>query len=66
LAQVIDIRGGILAITICLLIAWAADVPKPVQPQNAPLCLQSYYNKFGQLTAKQFVPCTDLIRLEIA
>jgi hypothetical protein len=62
----IDIRAGILAITICLLIAWAADVPPKPHPQNAPLCLQSYYNKWGDLTARQFVPCADLIRLEQA
>lgn len=62
----IDIRAGILAITICLVIAWAADVPPEPLPQNAPTCVQPYFNKRGDLVNQQWVPCSDLDRYEIA
>lgn len=62
----IDIRAGILAITICLLIAWAADVPPKPLPQNAPLCVQFWFNKWGDVTARQWVVCDELQRAEIA
>lgn len=62
----IDIRAGILAITICLVIALAADVPPKPLPQNAPTCMQSYYNIWGDLIARQSVPCADLDRYEWA
>jgi hypothetical protein len=63
---VIDIRGGILAVTICLLIAWAADVPPPVQPQNAPYCAQPVWDKFGRQIGGRYVPCIELDRYEWA
>lgn len=61
----IDLRGGILAVTICLLIFWAANQPPPPLPQNAPLCLQPYYNKWGDMVRRETVPCSDLNRAEI-
>jgi hypothetical protein len=63
---VIDIRAGILAITICLLIAWAADVPPKPLPQNVELCVQRWYNKWGEVTAREWVPCDQLNRGEWA
>ncbi len=62
----IDLRAGILAVTICLLIALAADVPPKPLPQNAPMCVQPWFNKWGDLVAREWVPCTDLNRAEIA
>ena len=38
----IDLRGGILAVTICLLIALAANRPHPVQSVEVPHCVISY------------------------
>jgi hypothetical protein len=62
----IDLRAGVLAITICLLIAWAADVPPEPLPQNAPVCVQMFYNKDHRPIAREWVPCTDLDRYEMA
>jgi hypothetical protein len=63
---VIDIRAGILAIVICLLIALAANQPPKPLPQNAPLCVQYWFNKWGDMTAREWVPCDQLNRAEIA
>lgn len=62
----IDLRAGILAITICLLIALAADRPPPPLPQNAPLCRQPVWNKTGDEIGGRMVPCSDLDRYENA
>jgi hypothetical protein len=63
---VIDIRAGILAIVICLLIAWLVDVPPKPLPQNAPLCVQYWFNKWGDVSAREWVPCDQLNRAERA
>jgi hypothetical protein len=63
---VIDIRAGILAITICLLIAHFAHPTPPPLPQNAELCVQRWYNKWGEVTAREWVPCDQLNRGEWA
>lgn len=62
----IDVRAGILAVTLCFLIALAADVTPPPQPQNVELCVQFWFNKQGQMTAREWVPCNELNRGEIA
>ena len=62
----IDIRAGILAITICLLIAWAADVPPKPLPQNAPYCAQPVWDKWGRHVGGRYVPCVELDRYENA
>jgi hypothetical protein len=63
---VISLRAGTLAVTICLLIALAADKPPPPLPQNAPLCRQPIWNHLGHEIGGRFVPCEILDRYEIA
>jgi hypothetical protein len=63
---VIDLRAGILAVTICFIIALAADVPPKPFPQNAPLCMQPVWDKYGRRIGGYWVPCTDLDRYEQA
>ncbi len=38
----IDIRAGILAVTICALIAILDNQPKPVKPVETPYCMIDY------------------------
>ena len=60
------VRDLVLTITILALIYIAANRPPPPLPQNAPLCIQPFFNKQGQLTTQQWVPCQDLDRFEQA
>lgn len=67
----IDIRAGILAITLCLLIALAADRPKPILPQNAPYCPvdvrvagKDERGEWHYGWSKMYRPCEELDRYE--
>lgn len=62
----IDIRSGILAVTICFIIALAADVPPKPHPQNAPYCAQPVWDKYGRHIGGRYVPCNQLDRYEHA
>ena len=62
----IDLRGGVLAVTICLLIALAANQPSKPLPQNAPICLQPVWEKTGRIVAGHWIPCVNLDRYEKA
>jgi hypothetical protein len=62
----IDIRAGILAITICFIIALAADVPPKPLPQNAPYCAQPVWDRYGNQIGGRYVPCVELDRYEFA
>lgn len=62
----IDLRAGILAVTICFLIALAADVPPEPLPQNAPMCVQPVWDDLGRQIGGQWVMCSDLDRYEEA
>lgn len=62
----IDLRAGLLAITICFLIALAADVPPKPLPQNAPFCMQPVWDDLGRQIGGKLVPCETLDRYEDA
>ncbi len=62
----IDIRAGILAVTICFIIALAADVPPKPLPQNAPYCAQPVWDRWGRVVGRKTVLCSELDRYEHA
>lgn len=62
----IDIRGGILAVTICIVIALIADRPAPVKDNQVPYCSQPIWGRHGMEIGAKFVPCAELDRYEEA
>ena len=62
----IDIRGGILAITICCLISLAADCPRPISTIETPYCkVDVLFAKKGldgemySFWTEKFGPCSE-------
>ncbi len=61
----INIRAGLIAITICLVIALINDAPKPVKDNQVPFCVidekAAFKDQFGQWHtgwSKGFGPCS--------
>lgn len=62
----IDVRAGILAVTICLVIALIDNAPRPVKSVQTDYCAQPVWDKWGREIGARYVPCDQLDRYEEA
>lgn len=62
----IDVRAGILAVTICLVIALIDNAPRPVKPVQVDYCSQPVWDKWGREIGAMYVVCSELDRYEEA
>ena len=62
----LDLRGGIAAVSICLLIALIDYQPRPVKDNQIPYCMQPVWDRYGRTVGGHWVPCNILDRYENA
>ncbi len=62
----IDIRGGIIAVTIAIVVALIADRPAPVKDNQVPFCMQPVWDEYGREIGGRFTECANLDRYEFA
>lgn len=64
--KVIDLRAGILALTICALVFIADNQPRPVKSVKVDYCVQPVWNVWGERIGGRWVICSELDRYEQA